>query len=116
MQIKVEGRTVASIIPTLVSGLYFDRFDLVREYCQNSYDAILLKYRGRAKNDGRIKIKIDGDSLHIHDNGTGMTNIRQRLNLLYGERYGFKAEYKDKDAFEVILSIPLEKTEHYGKD
>ncbi len=52
----------------------------------------------------------------LSKNGTGLANIRQRLNLLYGERYGFKAEYKDKNAFEVILSIPLENMEHYGED
>jgi sensor histidine kinase YesM len=52
----------------------------------------------------------------LSKNGTGLANIRQRLNLLYGERYGFKAEYKDKNAFEVILSIPLENMEHNGKD
>lgn len=61
--------------------------------------------------------KIKSEShLKLSYNGTGLANIRQRLNLLYGERYSFKAEYKDKNTFEVILQLPLEKQEHHGED
>jgi len=69
---NIVGMTLASIIPTLVSGLYNDTFDLVREYCQNSYDAILLKYGDSAEVEGRIDITIENQNLIIHDNGTGM--------------------------------------------
>ncbi len=71
--VEIKGKTLASIIPTLVSGLYSDRFDLIREYCQNAYDAILLKYGEEASIKGLVDIRIDGRNISIHDNGTGMT-------------------------------------------
>lgn len=41
-------------------------------------------------------------------NGTGLANIRQRLNMLYKEKYSFQAGYTDRDKFEVSLSFPIE--------
>lgn len=70
---KLDSMTLSSIIPTLVSGLYNDTFDLVREYCQNSYDAILLEYGNSAEKKGRIDITIKKGNVVIHDNGTGMS-------------------------------------------
>lgn len=69
---KVDAKTLASIIPTIVSGLYANIFDLVREYCQNAYDALLEEYGERAHAKGRVDITIDGTTVTIHDNGTGM--------------------------------------------
>jgi hypothetical protein len=69
----VSAKTLASIIPTLVSGLYKNKSDLVREYCQNAYDAILEEYGSRASTEGRIDITINGTDIMIHDNGTGMS-------------------------------------------
>ena len=46
---KIVGRTLAGILPTLISGLYSDKFDMVREYCQNAYDAILINYQKNIK-------------------------------------------------------------------
>jgi hypothetical protein len=73
-ELDFNSKTLSSIIPTIVSGLYNDTFDLVREYCQNSYDAIVLKYGDDAKTKGRIDITIEKANLIIHDNGTGMAN------------------------------------------
>ncbi|MBN1181097.1 MAG: ATP-binding protein [Bacteroidales bacterium] len=70
---KIEGRTLAGILPTLISGLYNDKFDMVREYCQNAYDAILMKYQKKSITNGLIQIDIKNNDLLIHDNGTGMT-------------------------------------------
>jgi len=44
-------------------------------------------------------------------NGTGLTNIRQRLNLLYGKNYYWQTGYSPSGKFEVILSLPLESNE-----
>ena len=68
----IVGRTVAQIIPTIVSGLYNDKYDLVREYCQNGYDAILKRFGTKAGDKGKIEILTIGKTLTIHDNGTGM--------------------------------------------
>jgi len=40
-------------------------------------------------------------------NGTGLTNIRQRLDFLYNENYSFQAEYSERDKFKVSFSFPL---------
>lgn len=69
---KIIGRTVAQIIPTIVSGLYNDKYDIAREYCQNGYDAILKRYGGKDTNKGKIDISIKGTTIYVHDNGTGM--------------------------------------------
>lgn len=40
-------------------------------------------------------------------NGTGLSNIRQRLDLLYGESYSFDIERSDPGRFEVRLLLPF---------
>ncbi|KKR33904.1 MAG: hypothetical protein UT63_C0010G0008 [Candidatus Gottesmanbacteria bacterium GW2011_GWC2_39_8] len=80
---KLVGRTLASILPTIISGLYSDKYDIVREYCQNAYDAILLKYKTTAAKNGLITITISGNDIRIHDNGTGMTkDVVRKLSTI----------------------------------
>lgn len=40
-------------------------------------------------------------------NGTGLENIRQRLDLLYGEKHSFRTGFSDADTFEVHLTLPV---------
>ena len=40
-------------------------------------------------------------------NGTGLQNIRQRLDLLYEDKYDFKAGYSDSGDFKVQLLLPV---------
>ena len=49
-------------------------------------------------------------------NGTGLANIRQRLNLLYQKDYDFLVGETEEGKFEVKLSIPLKKDIPHGKD
>ena len=44
------------------------------------------------------------DSSELNDNGTGMKNIIQQLDLTYGENYTFDAAVKDKQ-YKLKLSI-----------
>jgi sensor histidine kinase YesM len=53
---------------------------------------------------GKIR---SGQSLRPAVNGTGLENIRQRLNLLFKEKYSFQAGYSNKNTFEVSLLLPL---------
>lgn len=64
------------VLDTLTTGMYTNSLDVVREYVQNSFDAIreaenkgILK-----KRSGRIEITVDekGKRLIIEDNGTGI--------------------------------------------
>ncbi len=67
------------IIEVLTSGLYPDVFHVIREYIQNSFDAIIA-WRGRALDPkfGNIQIKVEPPSIFIFDNGTGMSLQKAR--------------------------------------
>lgn len=54
--------------------------------------------RGRSKSKG---------------NGTGLANIRRRLNLFYSGNYDFKTGYPESGRFEVRLSIPMKLDEKH---
>jgi sensor histidine kinase YesM len=79
-----------------------------------------------SRHGGTIQLAIEraGSSLNCHilntvgkaksiprtsstSNGTGMENIRQRLDLLFGDSYRFQAGLSERGTFEVSLSIPL---------
>ncbi|MBA7516835.1 hypothetical protein ES705_08884 [subsurface metagenome] len=66
------------IIKALAGGLYPNKFDVIREYIQNGFDAI-VNWKNISKNiDVTIKITIKKPSIFIFDNGTGMN--RYTLN------------------------------------
>lgn len=79
----------------------------------------------RAKGDIRLELKRRDDHIECFvsnsvaegssrrgmnstTDGTGLENIRHRLDLLYPERYTFRANYTKSGTFEVNLSLPLE--------
>jgi sensor histidine kinase YesM len=43
----------------------------------------------------------------VKGNGTGLSNIRQRLDLLFKDEYSFQAGYTEKGVFEVRFSFPI---------
>jgi len=61
------------IIEVLTSGLYPDVFHVIREYVQNSFDAIIAWRRiiGDAQ-AGNMQITIDPPSIFVFDDATGM--------------------------------------------
>ena len=67
------------IIEVLTSGLYPDVFHVIREYIQNSFDAIIA-WRGKVLDPkfGNVQIKVDPPSIFIFDNGTGMSLQKAR--------------------------------------
>jgi len=75
-----EDYVYGHILEALSGGLYPNKLDVIREYLQNSYDAIREKIRKaeteeerkKLLTESKITITIKGGSLFIHDNGTGM--------------------------------------------
>jgi hypothetical protein len=59
------------IIEVLTSGLYPDVFHVVREYVQNSFDAIISWRRMIGDSQaGNVQITIDAPSIFVFDDGT----------------------------------------------
>ncbi len=75
-----ESRTPrigAFVLETLTTGMYTNPLDTLREYVQNSFDAIREAERSGllSKGAGRIQISVDERSrnLTLRDNGTGIS-------------------------------------------
>ena len=70
------------ILDTLSIGMYNNPLMLIREYVQNSVDAIdeFKKKEGLFDNQ-EIDIRIDGRnrSIRVFDNGTGLSRAMQRM-------------------------------------
>ena len=70
----VEGDVGGQLLPILSKGLYTNPLDCIREYVQNSVDAGAKK----------VTIKVTGNSVTIHDNGSGMDEEQ----LLSSRKFG----------------------------
>jgi hypothetical protein len=68
-----EELVYAYLMEVLTGGLYPNKFDVIREYVQNSYDALIdWKNQYGYTDEMRISIDINWPSITIYDNGTGM--------------------------------------------
>jgi len=78
-------RIGAFVLETLTTGMYTNPLDTLREYVQNSFDAIREAERSGLLSNGagRIEISVDEGSrnLTLRDNGTGIlaNNVNSRL-------------------------------------
>jgi molecular chaperone HtpG len=83
-----EEYAFSFILEVLTQGLYPNVLDVVREYVQNSYDAILKHLNEYHRQDYKIQININGRSLFIADNGIGMTEeqIKQYRYVGFSEK------------------------------
>ena len=67
------------IIEVLTSGLYPDVFHVIREYVQNSFDAIIAWRRMIGDSQaGNVQITIDAPSIFVFDDGTEMDRKKVR--------------------------------------
>ncbi len=67
------------LMEILTGGLYPNKFDVIREYVQNSFDAVIeWKKTGHTLEENPISIDINLPSITIFDSGTGMT--REKIN------------------------------------
>ena len=87
--LQKEEYSYGFIIEVLTSGLYPNKYHVLREYVQNSYDAIKT-WRDQTGNPkyGKIKIKIANPSITIYDDGVGMDweKINQYRYVGYSEK------------------------------
>ncbi len=83
-----------SLLEALSPGLYPDKRHVIREFVQNSFDAIDALERADSKfiGNGLIQITIMGDSIVIADNGTGMN----RTGIENYRYLGYSNKEKDK--------------------
>lgn len=85
------------LIKALTGALYPNKFDILREYVQNSCDAIKDWKKDNEKRECGVQIKIDGSSIFIYDNATGMTleKISQYRYLGFSQkRFGEYVGYR----------------------
>lgn len=73
-----EEYSYGHIINALAGGLYPNKFHVIREYVQNSFDAIVKWKEIHRTRDLKIEVSIQKPSIFIYDNGTGMN--RHTLN------------------------------------
>ena len=85
-----EEYVYAYLMEVLTGGLYPNKFDVIREYVQNGYDAIIEwnKQSGYVDDENPILIDIDKPSITIHDRGTGMSleKINQYRYIGYSQK------------------------------
>jgi molecular chaperone HtpG len=85
------------LIKAITGGLYPNKFHILREYVQNSYDAIREWKEIHPKDDCFAKVNIKNDSISIYDNATGMTKdkvIQYRYLGFSKKRFGDFAGYR----------------------
>jgi Histidine kinase-, DNA gyrase B-, and HSP90-like ATPase len=66
------------VLETLTTGMYAESRNALREYVQNSFDAIRAAIRSKVikQSEGRIEILLpDDNTLTIRDNGTGLSAV-----------------------------------------
>ncbi len=87
--LQKEEFSYGFIIEVLTRGLYPNKHHVLREYIQNSFDAVLA-WRRRTNNPeyGKVTIKITNPSVYIYDDGTGMdlAKINQYRYVGYSEK------------------------------
>lgn len=85
------------LIKALTGGLYPNKFHIIREYVQNACDAIKEWTESHKDEKCRLDVKIDGSSIFIFDNATGMTHekVGQYRYLGFSKnRYGDYVGYR----------------------
>jgi len=92
-----EEMAFSFVMEALTQGLYPNVFDVIREYVQNSYDAIVRDHKAFGEKDYKIRVNVTGESVFISDNGPGMAEdkIQQYRYIGFsdkplGEAAGFR--------------------------
>ena len=83
-----EELAFSFVLEALTQGLYPNVFDVLREYVQNAYDALVKQYTRSKGDDCKIKVNLTGNSIFISDNGIGMTDqqVRQYRYVGFSEK------------------------------
>ena len=86
----------AFVLETLTLGMYGEPRHTLREYIQNSYDAIRLAQRTKFLTErGVVRVTLADDSITIIDNGLGVASAQARSTLT---SIGASKKDRDRDA------------------
>jgi hypothetical protein len=93
----VEPYIGSYVLETLTTGMYAESRNALREYIQNSFDAIRAAVRAKVikQAEGRITVTLPDDTtLTVRDNGTGLSAV-SALGTLTAIGLSKKARQKD---------------------
>lgn len=88
-QTQPETFVYGSVLDALSTGLYPDKRHVLREFIQNSYDALReLRRTHRGANIRPIEIRVEKPSISIYDEGIGMSEklMRQYRYIGFSEK------------------------------
>ena len=69
---------------------------LVRHYCSFSYSALACLRMGMSS--ARLK--------EVYEGGSGISNVRERLRLLYGDQFEMNIRSRPGEGTEIRIDIP----------
>lgn len=79
---------IKKVIDILAKQIYQSSLALLRENCQNAYDAVLQRMYLNQKFEPFIKIKIEPSEISIEDNGIGMTKEEMKKHFWHAGSSG----------------------------
>jgi LytS/YehU family sensor histidine kinase len=101
---------------------------LLQPLVENAIKHGISKHRGSGRIEiscrrdrGFLAIRVwnaaggDAEGPADHSHGIGLSNIRERLDLIYGSAYQFSREARP-DGFEVVIRLPLQLEPRAGVD
>jgi hypothetical protein len=94
----IEPYIGSYVLETLTTGMYAESRNALREYIQNSFDAIRAAVRAKVikTSEGRITVTLpDENTLIIRDNGTGLAAVSAMATLT---AIGLSKKARTKDA------------------
>lgn len=87
----------------------------IRAYLQNNILTFEVEDNGLGMSEdvrSRVLVKHkDDDDETVRVGGVGVTNVYERIQLMYGEAYGIEIESEIEEGTKVILTIPAVKGE-----
>ncbi len=88
---------------------------IIRAYLQNNILTFEVEDNGLGMSEdvrSRVLVKHkDDDDETVRVGGVGVTNVYERIQLMYGEAYGIEIESEIEEGTKVILTIPAVKGE-----
>ncbi len=72
MEYQSKTYVYGHVFESLTAGLYPNKQEILREYVQNAYDAIIEARLNGITDSNLIRLQVDGNNLFIHDEGIGM--------------------------------------------
>ena len=120
VSIDVEPGVENALVPTLILQPLLE--NAVKYAVSRTIEPVKVHVRARSPEPGRLQISVrdtgggNGQPLPSSGGGVGLSNIRSRLEVLYGERAGMTAASTEAGGFEVVLDLPLTTVRRNGEE